>query len=376
MAGEIEAAVQARAGAVTPAKADLSTVVKETLERQSTAFQTVLPGETDPKRFTRLVISAVKATPQLMRCFITKQGQDSLLIAAMQAASVGLEPNTVAQDAWILPRKNKQVDEAQLIVGYRGLLKLVRRSGQLKHVSAHTVHANDLFEYHYGLESDHLLLREAPAFGRGELTHVYAIARFTNGGVTFVVLNEEDVHKRRAMSPSYNSPRQRAMSPWVTWTEAMWRKSALRALVPYLELSPEEMGVIAADESRLRFDSNVGAIVADEETFELPESDDEPEEEGDEEDDDVETAQAAAARGAVARAQAEVKLGDLLTLAAKKGIVAKTSVGGQRTEFTAWVNSQLGTTYKHPGMFMPNAAVMEDLRNRLTALPDAPEGAF
>jgi recombination protein RecT len=40
----------------------------------------------------------------------------------------------------------------QLIVGYRGLIDLARRSGQIESIEAHVVHENDRFTCRYGLD--------------------------------------------------------------------------------------------------------------------------------------------------------------------------------------------------------------------------------
>lgn len=241
------------AAAQVPAQLTPAQMVRRAIETQAEAFREVLPRVADPDRFARLVLNAIKASPQLMDCFATQQGKTSLLLATMQAASLGLEPNTPTQDCWILPRKEKGVQEAQLSIGYRGYMRLARRSGTIKTIFAETVHRADTFDWYRGLEADHLEHR--PADGdRGQLTHAYAVARFTDGGYAFIVLDETEVHKHRAKSDSWRNERARPYSPWTQWTEAMWRKTAIRALMPYLDLSPEAVSAFsaaeAADEAR------------------------------------------------------------------------------------------------------------------------------
>jgi recombination protein RecT len=240
------------------AKLSPAAVIRQTIERQAPAFRAVLPRHVDPERFSRLVLTAVKATPDLMRCFATEQGEMSVLLSAMQAAAIGLEPNTPTQDAWILPRKNKGVWEAQLAIGYRGYQRLARRSGTVKTIFAEVVRAGDHFVYRRGLEAD-TFEHEVRSREGDELTHAYAVVRFTNGGYNFTVLDRTAIEKRRDMSPSWNST-QRQYSPWETWAEAMWRKSAIRALVPYLDLAPEVEHAIQLDERPLSFDDEAGII--------------------------------------------------------------------------------------------------------------------
>jgi recombination protein RecT len=211
------------------------------------------------------VLQAVKQTPDLMRCFSTQQGGSSVLLAAMQAATIGLEPNTPTQEAWLLPRRRKSVWEAQLSIGYRGLLKLARRGGNIKTVYAEVVREKDHFEWSRGLESDVLEHRpydgppDGPGHAGGEMTHAYAVARFITGGYNFIVLNRHQVEARREMSDSFKA-RDNSYSPWVRWPEAMWRKSAIRALAPYLDLSPQAEAALSVDEKPLHFDDEAGVI--------------------------------------------------------------------------------------------------------------------
>ncbi len=249
--------------AATPDKPSLAAVIRQAIEAQSPAFRAVLPDHVDPDRFSRLTLMAVKSTPRLTKCFETDQGRGSLLIAALQAATIGLEPNTPSQEAWILPRKNDGVDEAELSIGYRGYLKIARRAPNVKTIFAEVVRDNDHFEWARGLESDTLEHSPAPRSRAGELTCVYAVARYHDGGYNFVVLDIEDVHARRAMSESWKSTKARPYSPWTKWEAEMWRKSAVRALVPFLDLTPADSGAVTADERPLTFDDEHGGIVSE-----------------------------------------------------------------------------------------------------------------
>jgi recombination protein RecT len=246
-----EAAVEAAA------QPTVAQVVRKAIEAQSSAFRTVLPRHVDPDRFSRLTLAAVKSTPELMQCFRTEQGQTSVLLAAMQAAAVGLEPNTPTQDAWLLPRRNGGTWEAQLMIGYRGLLKLARRSGTIETIYAEVVREGDRFDWSRGLDRD--VLDHTPGDGTGELTHAYAVARYKAGGYSFMVLNRAQVEARRNMSDSFKA-RNNQYSPWVRWPEAMWRKSAIRALIPFLDLSPDAERVVHLDEKPLQFDDEAGVI--------------------------------------------------------------------------------------------------------------------
>jgi recombination protein RecT len=165
----------------------------------------------------------------------------------------------------MLLRRRQNVWEAQLMIGYRGLLKLARRSGTIQTIYAEVVREKDHFTWSRGLEADVLEHRpydgpqDQPGHAGGELTHAYAVARYKAGGYSFMVLNRAQIEARRAMSDSFKA-KNNSYSPWVKWPESMWRKSAIRALIPYLDLSPDLERVISQDEKPLHFDDEAGVI--------------------------------------------------------------------------------------------------------------------
>jgi recombination protein RecT len=256
----IQGAVEKRNAA--PAKPSLAQTIRTVVERQTPAMAAVLPAGFDPDRFSRLVITSVKQTPRLMECFATEQGTMSVMLAAMQLATVGLEPNTATQEAWLTPRKNKGVWECQATIGYRGMLKLSRRSGEVKECYAEVVREGDEFEYARELHKDTLKHKAVGENEDAPLTHAYAVVRYVNGGVDFMVLTRKDVERRRAMSDSYRSESSRPYSPWVQQEDDMWRKSALRALAKRMPMSAEAARAVNTDERSLSLDEDSGIIPA------------------------------------------------------------------------------------------------------------------
>ena len=235
----------------------IASTVKKVIDRQAGELARVLPPSMDADRFARLVLTAVRSTPQLILAFGTPQGEQSVLFAAMASASIGLEPNTPTQQAWLVPRKDHGTWECRLWIGYRGLLTLVRRSDTVKELVAGVVRENDDFAWSRELDRDTLSHR--PADGdRGKATHVYSIARLLNGGVQFSVLTRSEVEARRASSDSWTNQKSRPFSPWVKWPDSMWMKSAVRSLVPWLDLSTgasHDVGrAMSFDERRLTLD--------------------------------------------------------------------------------------------------------------------------
>lgn len=184
--------------------------------------------------------SEISRTPALQRC-----SPDSLVKSAIQAAQLGLEVNGILGHAYLVPYGGN----CQFMLGYRGMIALARRSGQIISIYAQAVYKNDTFEFEFGLEEK---LRHVPAVGdRGELIYAYAIAKLENTysqagkeGVQFDVMSRSDIDKIKARSQSAKG----AYSPWKTDYEEMAKKTVLRRLFKYLPISIEIQEGIAREE--------------------------------------------------------------------------------------------------------------------------------
>lgn len=147
---------------------------------RSKGFQTqmalALPKSMTAERLTRIVMTECRKTPALLKC-----APESFYGAVLQCAALGLEPGSALGHCYLLPFGNGKDREgrpnAQLIIGYRGMIDLARRSGQIISLSAYCVHEQDTFNYHLGLDPD---IEHVPAStaDRGKVTHVYAVAKW------------------------------------------------------------------------------------------------------------------------------------------------------------------------------------------------------
>lgn len=198
-----------------------------------------LPSVITPERFTRMVLSALSVNPKLAACT-----PKSFLAAMMSAAQLGLEPNTPLGQAYLIPYRNKGVDEVQFQIGYKGLIDLAYRSGEVEVVQAQVVYENDEFECEYGLEPK---LRHKPADSdRGEPVKVYAVFKTKSGGYGFEVMSIDDVRKHaQKYSKAYGSD----YSPWSTNFEEMAKKTVLKKVLKYAPLKSDFVRGIAQDES-------------------------------------------------------------------------------------------------------------------------------
>ena len=205
-----------------------------------------LPRHMTPDRMARIVTTEIRKTPALLKC-----DRNSFLGAVIQCAQLGLEPGNSLGHAYILPfdKREKQGGQwvtvrtdAQLIIGYRGMIDLARRSGQIISISARTVREGDAFSYSFGLAEDihHIPSDEA---AEGEITHVYAVARLRDGGVQFEVMSKKQIAAVQDQSKSKDS------GPWKTHWEEMAKKTVIRRLFKYLPVSVEIQRAVTLDEA-------------------------------------------------------------------------------------------------------------------------------
>ncbi len=205
-----------------------------------------LPKHMNANRMVRLVLTELRRTPRLKEC-------DALSFcgAIIQSAQLGLEPGNNLGHAYLLPYGN----ECQLIIGYRGMLDLARRSGQLMSIQSNIVYENDFFEFEYGLSPK---LKHIPARKeRGNIIYVYCCASLKDGASQFEVMSIEDVNKIKISSKSSNN------GPWKTHPEEMARKTAIRRVFKYLPISIEMAQAITLDEAAERGDQNNRMILDD-----------------------------------------------------------------------------------------------------------------
>lgn len=213
--------------------------IKDYINAMSGEIAKALPQVITPERFTRIALSAVSNTPKLGSC--TPQ---SFLGAMMNAAQLGLEPNTPLGQAYLIPFENRKkgITECQFQIGYKGLIDLAYRSGEVKMIDAQVVYENDEFEYELGMDP---VLKHKPArTNRGNPIYFYATFKLTNGGQGFQVMSIEDVHDHaKKYSKTYNN------GPWQTNFEEMAKKTVLKKLLKYAPLKTEFVKQVTSDET-------------------------------------------------------------------------------------------------------------------------------
>lgn len=195
-----------------------------------------LPKHMTADRLARVAMTECRKTPKLLDC-----NPESLFGAVIQCAQLGLEPGGALGHAYLIPFGK----EVQFIVGYRGMIDLARRSGQIESLNAIPVYAGDTFECSLGLNPD---IKHIPDWDNPEredpnnLEFVYAVAKLKDGGAQFEVMSRKSIDAIRSRS---NSPHK---GPWKTDYTAMALKTVIRRLFKYLPVSIEMQKAVNIDE--------------------------------------------------------------------------------------------------------------------------------
>lgn len=259
--------------------------VRDLLMDKQQEILAALPRHITPAYFMRVVLTAVQRNPQLAQC-----EPISFLGAVLQCAQLGLAPDPFLGQAYLIPyQNNKKKDrrtgqwgvlEAQFQPGYKGLVALARRSGEVTTIHAECVSQKDKFVRTLGLNPTVVHEKYEGAEDAGPLTHVYAFYKLREGSYDLVVMNRREVEKIRARSQAYQSGVKtgRKDSPWFTDEEAMWKKTAIKQLLKLAPLSIDIQRVTGLDDAHeaglpqdlaLLADPNAEATVIDEETGEI-----------------------------------------------------------------------------------------------------------
>ena len=223
-------------------KENKSKTIFDVIQAGAKQFATALPKHVNSERFVRIAITTIRLNPKLAKC-----SQESLLGALMVSAQLGLEPGTLGQ-CYLIPFENKKAGtvECQFQIGYKGLIELLRRSGQLSDIYSYTVYENDDFNIEYGLSRT---LTHKPNFDeRGEIKGFYAVAILKDGAKAFEYMTKDEItkHEEKYRKGSYKN------DVWNKNFEEMAQKTVVKKLLKWLPVSVEFLEMAAKDEKSFK----------------------------------------------------------------------------------------------------------------------------
>ncbi|KDR25931.1 recombinase RecT [Caballeronia zhejiangensis] len=220
----------------------------------------LLPQGVTVERFASIVLNAVMKNPDLLTA-----DRASLYSACQLAAADGLMPdgreavlNIYNTKQKVKDGRGREVTEWVPTVQYmpmvRGLLKIMRNSGEVDSIDAAAVYEHDHFRF---VRGDHPNIEHQPYIGDedpGKIIAAYAIVRLRNGEVQREVMPRRDIEKVRAASKSDG-----ANSPWTKWYDQMAIKAVLKRIAKLLPNSNEKLELaFQNDNDATGFDFSAG----------------------------------------------------------------------------------------------------------------------
>ena len=210
----------------------------EILARESVqgTFRGIASRYLDARQIETQFKIAIALDPSLLEC-----DPASVLEAGIQVAALGLRFAGAGNEAFLVKYGNR----CQLIIGYRGLLALARRTGKVKRIEARVVHEKDRFEVSYG-SGQQIVHKPCLEADRGPIIGVYALAELTDGSLQIETMTRVEIDAIKARSRAGDK------GPWTSDYAEMARKTAIRRIAKYLPfedpLLPPDLDETDADE--------------------------------------------------------------------------------------------------------------------------------
>lgn len=224
---------------MAPRKPDIRELLQSDSVRKQVAL--AMPSHMKPDRMMRVMLTTINSVPKLLTC-----SKESLLSALMRCSQYGLEPD--GRHAHLIPYG----DTCQLIFDYKGLVNLVRRSGEVSSIHCDVVYAADEFECTYGSGGRLVHVPNFKAEAPGDAVAVYSFVKLKDGSESYEVLSVGEVNAIRDNSQGYQAfvNGKTKSNPWDSnWAE-MAKKTAFRRHTKWLPLSFELAEAINSDDDK------------------------------------------------------------------------------------------------------------------------------
>lgn len=217
------------------------------------SLREALPAHIKPERFERNLIIALTQQPKLLNC-----NPQEVFAEVSKAAALGLYLDPQLGEAYLICSYNgrERREVPQLRLGYRGLIKLGRQSGEIAQLYAHEARANDVLRVSLGSTKE--LVHEpnylASEEERGEIVLYYAVVVYRDGTTDFEPMTIRDLEAIRDRSDGWRafSEGKIKSTPWSTDFGEMAKKTVLRRLMKRLPQSPEMADALAVEDADYR----------------------------------------------------------------------------------------------------------------------------
>ena len=212
-------------------------------------------------RFVTSLITLASMNPKLKDC-----DKSTLVSAALNAETLGLVLNNQMGFSYVLPyedQKNKRV-VAQFQIGWRGIIQLMIRSGQIKKIHVTEVREGELvkfnpiineFEFNYIVDEEKRL--KQPVIG------YYCFFETTNGYVQELYWTKEKMeHHAKTYSPGYKNDLKKG-TDYTFWSkdfDGMAKKTMLKQISKFAPMIVDLVRAIESDQAVINEDGTYNYV--------------------------------------------------------------------------------------------------------------------
>lgn len=222
-------------------------VLRHQLDGMNDQFKAALPAHIPVERFARVVMTAVQANPDLMRC-----DRRSLFQACMKAAQDGLLPD--GREGAIVVRKARDGFTANWQVMIAGIRKKARNSGEIATWDAHIVRKGDHFQFQLG-DNPQINHTYDLSTERGDIVGAYSVCTLKDGQKSYEVMTIGEIRAIRDRSDAWKAYKAGKIksTPWSTDEGEMARKTVARRHSKVLPMSTDLDDLIRRDDDLYDF---------------------------------------------------------------------------------------------------------------------------
>ena len=159
-------------------------------------------------QFVQVVMSEIKKNEKLLQAFM--ENPSSMFASILAGAEIGLIPSDMIGEFYLIPRNLKQSDgkykmSVTPLIGYKGLVNILLRSGDITRIHTEVVYEGDLFEPVYGLEPNiiHKPNFDVPRVA-SKIKYAYAVAKTKSGEYQFAIMTRAEIEGVKGLSKYEN----------------------------------------------------------------------------------------------------------------------------------------------------------------------------